>query len=209
MLAERAGADAAAEVAHVTAAAMSGHLDFADSWRARVAHLAGLPATALDEVRDSLRLTPGARTLVRTLKHLGYAVGVVSGGFTQVVTSLADELELDFAAANTLEVVDGRLTGRVLEPIVDRPGKATALREFAAARGVPLEQTVAIGDGANDLDMLEAAGLGVAFNAKPTVREAADTAVSVPYLDAVLFLLGITRQEIELLSRGDARTLPG
>lgn len=187
----------AEEVAAATAAAMRGEVEFADSLRRRVALLAGLDVAALDEVRARLRLTPGARTLVRTLHRLGYVVAVVSGGFTQVLDPLVAELGIDHAAANTLEIADGRLTGRLVGPVVDRTGKAAALRRFAAAAGVPLAQTVAIGDGANDLDMLAAAGLGVAFNAKPAVRAAADTAVSVPYLDAILFLLGLSREEIE------------
>ncbi|MEV1010554.1 phosphoserine phosphatase SerB [Streptomyces sp. NPDC049881] len=185
------------QVAEVTAAAMRGELDFEQSLHARVALLAGLDASVVDKVRGQVRLTPGARTLIRTLKRLGCQVGVVSGGFTQVTDSLADRLGLDFAAANTLEIVDGRLTGRVTGEIVDRAGKARLLRRFAAEAGVPLSRTVAIGDGANDLDMLNAAGLGVAFNAKPVVREAAHTAVSVPFLDTVLYLLGITREEVE------------
>jgi phosphoserine phosphatase len=185
------------QVAEVTAAAMRGELDFEQSLHARVALLAGLDASVVDKVRAEVRLTPGARTLVRTLKRLGYQVGVVSGGFTQVTDDLKDRLGLDFAAANTLEVVDGRLTGRVTGPVVDRAGKARLLREFAAQAGVPLSQTVAVGDGANDLDMLNTAGLGVAFNAKPMVRAAADAAVNVPFLDTVLYLLGITREEIE------------
>ncbi|WP_129838876.1 phosphoserine phosphatase SerB [Streptomyces sp. RFCAC02] len=186
-----------AEVAAVTAAAMRGELDFEQSLHARVALLAGLDASVVDKVRGQVRLTPGARTLIRTLKRLGCQVGVVSGGFTQVTDALAERLGLDFAAANTLEIEDGKLTGRVTGPVVDRAGKARLLREFAARAGVPLSRTVAIGDGANDLDMLNAAGLGVAFNAKPLVREAAHTAVSVPFLDTVLYLLGITREEVE------------
>jgi len=195
MLAAHAGC--AEQVAAITQAAMRGELDFEQSLRERVALLAGLPATALTHVRDSLVLTPGARTLVRTLKRLGYLVAIVSGGFTQITDGLVDELGFDFAAANSLEIVDGALTGKLLGPIVDRAGKAAALRRFATAAGVPLTQTIAIGDGANDLDMLGVAGLGVAFNAKPLVREAADTAVNVPYLDAILYLLGITRYEID------------
>ncbi|MEE1930642.1 phosphoserine phosphatase SerB [Streptomyces sp. TRM 70351] len=185
------------KVAEVTEAAMRGELDFAESLHARVALLAGLDASVVEKVRAQVRLTPGARTLVRTLKRLGYQVGVVSGGFTQVTDDLRERLGLDFASANTLEIVDGRLTGRVTGEIVDRAGKARLLRRFAEQAGVPLAQTVAIGDGANDLDMLNAAGLGVAFNAKPLVREAAHTAVNVPFLDTVLYLLGITREEVE------------
>jgi phosphoserine phosphatase len=195
MLAAEAGCEA--EVARVTSAAMAGELDFEASLRARVALLAGLPVEAVDRVREAVRLTPGARTLVRTLKRLGYAVAIVSGGFTAVTDDLVDALGLDHALANELEVLDGRLTGRVVGAVVDRAAKASALRRFAELEGLALEQTVAIGDGANDLDMLAAAGLGIAFNAKPIVREAADTALSVPYLDAVLFLLGIPREEVE------------
>jgi phosphoserine phosphatase len=195
MLAEHAGR--LAEVAAVTEQAMRGELDFADSLRQRVSTLAGLPASVLDEVYDAIELAPGARTLVRTLKRLGFRFAIVSGGFSHITDRLAADLGIDYAAANTLEIVDGTLTGRVLGDIVDRPGKAIALRRFADAMGVPLSQTVAIGDGANDLDMLAAAGLGVAFNAKPIVREAADTHVSVPYLDTILYLLGISRDEIE------------
>ncbi|MGW8491584.1 phosphoserine phosphatase SerB [Streptomyces sp. NPDC055886] len=184
-------------VAEVTEQAMRGELDFEQSLHARVALLAGLDASVVDKVRTEVRLTPGARTLIRTLKRLGYQVGVVSGGFTQVTDDLKERLGLDFASANTLEVVDGKLTGRVVGEVVDRAGKARLLRSFAEQAGVPLAQTVAIGDGANDLDMLNTAGLGVAFNAKPLVREAAHTAVNVPFLDTVLYLLGITREEVE------------
>jgi phosphoserine phosphatase len=144
-----------------------------------------------------VKLTPGARTTLRTLRRLGYHVGVVSGGFRQVIEPLAHELMLDFVAANQLEIVDGKLTGRVIGPIIDRAGKAKALRDFAHQVGVPMAQTVAVGDGANDIDMLAAAGLGVAFNAKPALREVADASLSHPYLDTVLFLLGVTRGEIE------------
>jgi phosphoserine phosphatase len=201
LLAARAGC--AAEVAKVTESAMRGELDFAASLRERVALLAGLDAEVLTEVRASLRLTPGARTLVRTLKRLGYKCGIVSGGFTAVIQPLADELGIDYVAANTLEVADGALTGRVLEPIVDREGKTEALRRFAQAAGVALSQTVAVGDGANDLGMIGAAGLGVAFNAKPVVRDAADTAVNVPYLDTILYLLGIPRDAVDAADLGD------
>lgn len=195
MLAARAGCEA--DVREVTEAAMRGEIDFAESLHRRVAALAGLSATCLQEVSQQLELTPGARTTVRTLKRLGYRCGVVSGGFSAVIDGLVDDLGLDFAAANELEIVDGRLSGRVTGEIVDRPGKARALARFADEADVPLEQTVAVGDGANDLDMLAAAGLGIAFNAKPVVAAAADTALSYPYLDAVLFILGVTREEIE------------
>lgn len=199
MLAARAGAEA--EVRAVTEAAMAGELDFTESLRRRVAVLAGLPESVLAEVAAELELTPGARTTIRTLKRLGFRCGVVSGGFTRVISGLAAELGLDFCAANELEVVDGRLTGRVVGEVVDRPGKAVALRRFAEEFGVPLEQCVAVGDGANDIDMLATAGLGIAFNAKPALAEVADTALSHPYLDVVLFVLGITRDEVE---RADA-----
>jgi phosphoserine phosphatase len=193
-LAARAGR--AAEVARITAAAMNGELDFAQSLRARVAALRGLPVAVLDEVREALELTPGARTLIRTLQRLGFRCGIVSGGFTQITDPLAELLGLDFAAANTLEVADGRLTGGLVGEIVDRAGKARALERFAAQHGIPLSQTVAVGDGANDLDMLNVAGLGIAFNAKPVVREQADAALNLPYLDAVLQVLGFTRDEV-------------
>jgi phosphoserine phosphatase len=201
MLAERAGALAA--VAEVTDAAMRGELDFAESLHKRVATLAGLPAEVLDDIADQIELTPGARTTIRTLRRLGFHCGVVSGGFRQVIDPLAHELELDFVAANELEIVDGKLTGRVIGPIIDRPGKAKALRDFAQQAGVPMEQTVAVGDGANDIDMLAAAGLGVAFNAKPALREVADASLSNPYLDTVLFILGVTRGEIEAADATD------
>jgi phosphoserine phosphatase len=194
LLAGRAGC--ADEVAKVTSAAMRGELDFTASLRERVALLAGLPAGVLDDVRAGLRLTAGARTLIGTLSGLGYKSGIVSGGFIQVIGPLAAGLGIDYVAANELEIADGKLTGRLCGPVVDRAGKADALRRFAAAAGVPLSQTVAVGDGANDLDMIAAAGLGVAFNAKPVVRDAADTSLSVPYLDAILYLLGISSDDV-------------
>lgn len=194
LLAGRAGVGEA--VQRITEQAMAGAMDFGESLIQRVALLAGLPISEVHDVRDQLRLTPGARTLVRTLHRLGFRVGVVSGGFTVFTDRFVAELQLDFAAANELEVRDGRLTGRVVGPIVDRAGKATALTHFAAQFGVPLDQTVAIGDGANDIDMIEAAGLGIAFNAKAALRASADASLSVPYLDTVLFILGLTSEEI-------------
>ena len=195
LVADEAGCRA--EVAVITAAAMRGELDFEESLRARTALLAGLPVQALDRVRERVRLAPGARTLVRTLGRLGYRTALVSGGFSQVVEPLAADLGVEVLAANTLETLDGRLTGGLVGQVVDRAGKAAALERFAAQAGVPMSQTVAIGDGANDLDMLRCAGLGVAFNAKPVVRAAADAAVNVPYLDTILYLLGISRDEVE------------
>ncbi|MGB3443708.1 MAG: phosphoserine phosphatase SerB [Actinophytocola sp.] len=206
MLAVHAGCED--EVRQVTEAAMAGELDFAQSLERRVACLAGLPESVLDEVAGSLQLMPGARTTVRTLKRLGFRCGVVSGGFSRIIERLADELGLDFHVANELEIVDGKLTGRVLGDIVDRAGKAAALRRFAAEFDVPLAQCVAIGDGANDIDMLSTAGLGVAFNAKPALREVADTALSHPYLDVVLFVLGVTRAEVEAADAADGLNLP-
>ncbi len=195
MLAGHAGC--ADEVAAVTARAMRGEIDFAESLRARVRLLAGVDVAALDAVRRDLELARGARTFVRTLKRLDYRLAVVSGGFTQVTDGLVADLGIDYSAANTLDVRDGRLTGDLVGPVLDRAGKAAALERFAQEAGVPLAQTVAIGDGANDLDMLALSGLGIAYNAKPVVREAADAALNVPYLDAILFLLGISREEVE------------
>jgi phosphoserine phosphatase len=213
LLAAQAGCGTA--VADLTAAAMRGEIDFAESLQQRVALLAGLEVAVIDKILKNLRLAPGARTLIRTLKRLGYRCGVVSGGFTQFTDWLTEELGLDYSAANTLEISDGKLTGRVTGEIIDRPGKERALRLFAGEAGVPLSQTVAVGDGANDLDMIAAAGLGIAFNAKPVVRSAADTSVSVPNLDAILYLLGISRHDVEAadaedgtLSAGKPRAAP-
>ena len=194
VLAERAGVGP--QVSALTARAMAGQLDFAESLRSRVGLLAGLPEEEVHAARDALRLTPGARTFVRTLRRLGFVVGAVSGGFTAFTDRFVRELELDFAAANELEVVDGRLTGRLVGEPIDRAGKADALRRFAEQHGVPMSQTVAVGDGANDIDMLEAAGLGIAFNARSALRAAADASVNLPYLDTVLFVLGISGEEV-------------
>jgi phosphoserine phosphatase len=201
MLAAKVGCED--QVREITEAAMAGELDFTQSLNRRVALLEGLPESVLDEVAGELELTAGARTTIRTLKRLGFRCGVVSGGFTRVIQRLVDDLALDFCAANELEIVDGKLTGRVVGSVVDRAGKAAALRRFADAYGVSLAQSVAVGDGANDIDMLSAAGLGIAFNAKPALREVADTALSHPYLDVVLFVLGVTRAEVEAADAAD------
>lgn len=195
LLAEEAGV--LPQVAEITERAMSGELDFEESLRARTALLKGLPIEALDRVRDRITLTRGARTLCRTLSRLGYRIALVSGGFTEVIAPIAADLGVTDVRANTLEVRDGVLTGQVIGPVVDRFGKRAALEAFARQYSIPRRRTIAIGDGANDIDMLEAAGLGIAFNAKAAARDAADTAVNVPYLDSVLYLIGVTREEIE------------
>ena len=201
LLAERCGVGA--EVAAITQSAMRGELDFTESLTARVKLLAGANAEILESVKAGITLTPGARTLIRTLHKLGHKVGVVSGGFLDVIEPLLKELEIDFYRANKLEITDGKLTGNVLGSIIDENGKALALREFASAENVNLSQTIAIGDGANDLGMLELAGLGIAFNAKPAVRAAANSSINSPYLDSVLYLMGITRNEIEDADRNN------
>ena len=201
MIAAHAGCEE--EVARITEAAMRGELDFTESLLARVALLQGVQVSALDEVYETLAYAPGARTMIRTLKRLGYKFALVSGGFTHIIEKIAAELGIDYYAANQLEVVDGVLTGRVVGSVVDRAGKATALRQFADEAGIPVKNTVAIGDGANDLDMLAASGLGIAFNAKPVVRDQPKTSVNVPYLDAIIYLLGITREEVEAADASD------
>jgi phosphoserine phosphatase len=206
VMAEVAGCGA--EVAAITETAMRGELDFEQALRQRVRLLAGLDRAGLEVVRQSIILTPGARTLVRTLKRLGYEVAVVSGGFTQIIAGIVHELGVDHLAANVLAIDRGALTGELEGPVLDRAGKASALVRFARTAGVPLTQTIAVGDGANDLDMLATAGLGIAFNAKPLVRDAADTAVNVPYLDAILFLLGISRDEVERADELDGVARP-
>ncbi|MDX6308358.1 MAG: phosphoserine phosphatase [Nocardioidaceae bacterium] len=199
LLAAEAGVGA--EVAALTEQAMRGTIDFADALHKRVALLAGLEESAISRAYDDLPLAPGARTLVRTLTRLGYRFALVSGGFATITDRIAAELGIARTASNRLEVSDGRLTGNLVGPVVDAHGKALALRRFAEAEGLGTERTVAIGDGANDLEMLSAAGLGIAFNAKPMVREHADAAVSVPYLDTVMYLLGISREDIEAADR--------
>ncbi len=194
LLGELAGVGAA--VSAITLAAMNGELDFVQALQARVSLLAGAPATLLDQVREMVTLTPGARTLCRTLNRLGYRIVLVSGGFTNVIEPIAEELGVSAFRANTLEVIDGVITGKLLGPIVDREAKRQALIDFSKEFNIPNRRTIAIGDGANDIDMISEAGLGVAFNAKLVLRESADTTVNVPYLDSVLYLLGITRDEI-------------
>lgn len=195
LIANKAGVGT--KVAEITDRAMRGELDFEASLRERVALLAGCNESILNDVKKELVLTPGARTLIRTLHKMGHKVGVVSGGFLNVIEELLNELHIDFYRANTLEILDGKITGKLIGEIIDREAKARGLASFAEREGVSLAQTVAIGDGANDLGMIALAGLGIAFNAKPTVVKAADSAITTPYLDSVLYLMGISRDEIE------------
>ena len=195
LLAAKAGV--ADEVIAITDQAMRGELDFEQSLRARVALLKGLPVSAITEVQAQILLTPGARTLISTLLKLGHTVSVVSGGFIDVIAPLLKELGIKYFKANTLGIENDLLTGEVIGAVIDRAAKAAALREFAALESISMEQTIAIGDGANDLDMIAAAGLGIAFNAKPAVKAAADSSISEPYLDSVLYLLGISTEKIK------------
>lgn len=179
------------EVSKITDAAMRGELDFAQSLLARVRLLKGLPEMVFDQVRDEITLTDGASDLVKLLHSQGHVVSLVSGGFVNIMQPIVDELKIDYFRANTLEVVDGVLTGQVLGSIVDRAAKAQALTEFALDAQVDMENTVAIGDGANDLDMMAIAGLSIAFNAKPVVIEAADLSITEPTLSSVPQLMGL------------------
>ena len=179
------------QVASITARAMAGELDFRDSLRERVALLEGLPESALEEVASRLPMMEGAESLFRTLNEIGYKTAILSGGFTYFGEVLKARLGIDYVYANKLEIENGRLTGRVLDPIVDAARKAALLRELAAREGIALQQTIAVGDGANDLAMLDAAGLGIAFHAKPLVRKSAEHAISNLGLDSLLYLMGI------------------
>ena len=179
------------EVSRITAAAMRGELDFAQSLVARVALLQGLSEDSFVQVQQEITLTDGAAELVTLLHQKGHFVSLVSGGFTNILQPIVDAMKIDFYRANTLEVVDSKLTGKVLGPIVDRAAKADALREFATACGVDLSNTVAIGDGANDLDMMDIAGISIAFNAKPIVEAAADYAIKEPSLRTVAALINL------------------
>jgi phosphoserine phosphatase len=178
-------------VAAVTEQAMRGEIDFAQSLRARVKTLAGLPTSVFEDVGRLVRPTPGVHELIAGLHAHGSRIGVVSGGFHEVLDPLAESLGIDRWRANRLEVADGRLTGNLVGPIIDATAKANALREWAADLGVTLPHTVAVGDGANDLTMMHVAGLGIAFNAKPVVRAKADVAIDICDLSQVLPLLGL------------------
>jgi phosphoserine phosphatase len=179
------------QVAAITSSAMRGEIDFEESLRARVALLKGLPSSAIDQVREEITLTDGAEELVEALHAEGHSVALVSGGFINIIEPMIKSLSIKYYRANELEIRDGFLTGGLIGSIVDRAGKATALREFAQASSVSLENTVAIGDGANDLDMMAIAGLSIAFNAKPVVAQAADLSINEPSLKSVLDLIGL------------------
>ena len=179
------------QVAAITASAMRGELDFEQSLRARVALLKGLPESAIAEVQMEISLTDGAQNLVETLHGKGHSVSLVSGGFIDIIEPMIKTMSIKYYKANRLEIVEGVLTGGLIGPVVDRAAKAEALREFAKASAVSIENTVAIGDGANDLDMMAVAGLSIAFNAKPIVVEAADLAINEPSLRSVIALIGV------------------
>ncbi len=179
------------QVAAITASAMRGELDFEQSLRARVGLLKGLSESAIAEVQMEISLTDGAQNLVETLHGEGHSVSLVSGGFIDIIEPLIKAISIKYYKANKLEIVEGVLTGGLIGPVVDRAAKAEALREFAKASAVSIENTVAIGDGANDLDMMAAAGLSIAFNAKPIVVEAADLAINEPSLRSVIALIGV------------------
>jgi phosphoserine phosphatase len=179
------------EVEAVTERAMSGELDFTASLKARVSLLKGLPESVIEETLTKCSVTKGAKELIAAVHAAGGKVGAVSGGFVQILDPLAKALNLDFSRANVLEIIDGTLTGEVIESIIDKPAKATALVEWAKASGIELANTIAIGDGANDLDMMAIAGLSIGFNAKPRVKAAADVVVSSGDLGDVIALIGL------------------
>ncbi|WNZ84839.1 phosphoserine phosphatase SerB [Pseudomonas sp. P108] len=186
------------QVSEITERAMAGELDFRASFKERLALLKGLDVSVLDSIGASLRLTEGAETLFAELKRLGYKTAILSGGFTYFAKQLQTKLGIDYVFANELEVVDGKCTGVAIEPIVDAQRKADLLKELAHKEGLRLEQTIAVGDGANDLPMLAIAGLGVAFRAKPLVKQSAKQAISTLGLDGVLYLLGFRDRDGQL-----------
>jgi phosphoserine phosphatase len=191
------------EVSDITSEAMNGKMDFDESLRLRVAKLKGMPQADLLEVFQKIKLTPGAEELLRVLKKLGYKIALISGGFMFVAERLKTQLGIDYVYANTLESNQGVLTGNVLPPIVNAQRKADLLDVIAQQENIELDQVIAIGDGANDILMLEKAGLGIAFNAKPTVREKADLAISQKNLKSVLYLLGLAEKDLSVCFKTD------
>jgi phosphoserine phosphatase len=190
-------------VREITRRAMNGEMDFAEALRRRVALLRGLTLAQLEQAAESLPLTEGAETLIRILQRLGFRTAIISGGFTFFCERVQRRLGIDYAHANRLEIEEGRLTGRVLEPIIDGARKAVLMEEIARKEGLRLDQVIAVGDGANDLPMLRAAGLGIAFNAKPVVRAAARHSLTQSRLDTILFLLGISQKDVAQLERDE------
>lgn len=188
------------QVAAITEQAMQGEIDFKESFKRRLSLLKGLPETVLEKIANELPLTEGAESLFAELKKLGYRTAILSGGFTYFAKRLQQQLKIDYVYANELEIVDGKLTGVPIEPIVDAKRKADLLKELAIKEGISLEQTIAVGDGANDLPMLGIAGLGVAFRAKPVVKQSAKQAISALGLDGILYLLGYRDRETQEIS---------
>ncbi|HVU03236.1 MAG TPA: phosphoserine phosphatase SerB [Polyangiaceae bacterium] len=199
----------AEQVSAVTERAMHGEMDYDESLRKRLGLLEGLEVSVLERLAAELPLTEGAEKLITVLRRLGYRTAVISGGFSIAADALKARLGIDYAYSNTLEIKDGRLTGRVVGPIVNGKRKAELLETIAQAEGVRLDQTIAVGDGANDLPMLEKAGLGIAFHAKPKLREAADTSISTGGLDSILYLLGISARELEEVLEPALNSSPG
>ncbi|WP_332328107.1 phosphoserine phosphatase SerB [Endozoicomonas sp. GU-1] len=197
LLAEAAGVGE--QVAMITERAMQGELDFNDSFRERLAMLRGLDESVLGDIARQLPLTEGAETLIRTLRSLGYRTAILSGGFTYFARYLQEKLGIDYIHANELDMVDGKVTGLVKGDIVNGERKATLLKQIAAEEGISLNQVIAVGDGANDLPMLSVAGLGIAFRAKPMVKQSARQSISTLGLDSILYLLGFSEKDLESL----------
>ena len=196
VLAEQAGVGE--QVAKVTASTMEGKIDFQESFTRRVSLLKGLDASVLPEIARNLELTEGAERVIQTLKKLGYKIGIISGGFDFFGEYLQNKLGVDYVFANVLEIENGKITGKIRGDIIDGPKKAELLKTIATVENISLQQTIAVGDGANDLPMISIAGLGIAFHAKPIVRENSEQSISSVGLDGLLYLMGISEREIQL-----------